>query len=322
MSHSGHWYQTPHILSDLPLRGDDEPSFRFDDYAATFARLIADPNTPTPFTIGISGPWGSGKTTLLRRIESWLQWGRGKKPPFANPDEKSNSFRVCKTVWFDAWRYDDEDELLVALVRIILNSMRKDGLENKLKSLREDPNRPKYNWATMFLHAFQLNFGGLRFHLDPKEYESVSPFKTHTAFFDYFDEAFERLLALWIHGKNRYESLKDVASYIKNPLFKSYELIDEKKKSAEIGYWLSSFHIRNGYMTEAVRILEKEAFERLKLNRIQIKCDEENKASFGVAKKCGYKYEGKLREDVFNEYFNDFRNTLVFSKLKSEYKKK
>ena len=98
--------------------------------------------------------------------------------------------------------------------------------------------------------------------------------------------------------------------------------ISEKKKSAEIGYWLSSSYTRQGYMTEAVRILEKEAFENMDINRIQIRCDERNKASFGVAKKCDYKYEGKLREDDFSEYFNDLRNTLVFSKLKSEYKKK
>lgn len=75
-------------------------------------------------------------------------------------------------------------------------------------------------------------------------------------------------------------------------------------------------------MTEAIRILEKEGFENMGLNRIQIKCDEENKASFGLAKKCGYRYEGKLREDSFNEYFKNFRNTLISSKLKSEYKKK
>jgi RimJ/RimL family protein N-acetyltransferase len=98
--------------------------------------------------------------------------------------------------------------------------------------------------------------------------------------------------------------------------------INEEKKSCEIGYWLSSSHIRNGYMTEAVKILEKQVFEKLKLNRIQIKCDERNEASFGVAKKCDYKYEGKLREVSFSEYFNDFRNMLIFSKLKSEYYQK
>ncbi len=112
--------------------------------------------------------------------------------------------------------------------------------------------------------------------------------------------------------------------FIKNEYIGNISLFDinEKKKSAEIGYWLSSFHTRKGYMTEAVKILEIEAFEKLKLNRIQIKCDEKNEASSGLAKKCGYKYEGKFRENAFSEHFNDFRNTLVFSKLKSEYKKK
>lgn len=98
--------------------------------------------------------------------------------------------------------------------------------------------------------------------------------------------------------------------------------INEKNKSAEIGYWLASSHTRNGYMTEAVKILEKEAFEKMNLNRIQIKCDERNKASSGVAEKCGYKFEGKFRQDSFSGHFNDFRNTLVYSKLKSEYTKK
>jgi len=96
--------------------------------------------------------------------------------------------------------------------------------------------------------------------------------------------------------------------------------IDRKKKSAEIGYWLSSKFTRKGYTTEAVKILEKEFFAN-GLNRIQIKCDERNIASSGVAKKCGYVFEGKFREDSYSEYFKDFRNTLVFSKLKSGFKK-
>jgi len=29
----------------------------------------------------------------------------------------------------------------------------------------------------------------------------------------------------------------------------------------------------------------------------------------------------KFREDSYSEYFKDFRNTLVFSKLKSDFKK-
>ena len=96
--------------------------------------------------------------------------------------------------------------------------------------------------------------------------------------------------------------------------------INQKNHSAEMGYWLSAHHVRKGYMTEAVQILEKEAFTHLNLNRIQICCDEQNQASAGVAKKCGYKYEGILREYRFSEYFGEFRNKIFFSKLRSEYK--
>jgi len=98
--------------------------------------------------------------------------------------------------------------------------------------------------------------------------------------------------------------------------------IDKKKKSGEIGYWLSKKFTRQGYMTEAVGVLEREAFVNGGLNRIQIKCDERNIPSAKTAKKCGYLFEGKRREDDYSEYYKDFRNTLVFSKLKSDFKKK
>lgn len=97
--------------------------------------------------------------------------------------------------------------------------------------------------------------------------------------------------------------------------------INQRNKSAEIGYWLSSKFTRNGYMTEAVKIVEKEFFISMQLNRIYIKCDERNLGSVGVAKKCKYKSEARLREDTYSEYFKDFRNTLIFSKLKKEFKK-
>lgn len=92
-----------------------------------------------------------------------------------------------------------------------------------------------------------------------------------------------------------------------------------ENKSAEIGYWLSLAHTRKGYMTEAVKILEKMAFDYLELNRIQIKVDDENQASKGVAQKSHYILEGNLREYAYNKYFNSSRNLEIFSKLKSEY---
>jgi tRNA A37 threonylcarbamoyladenosine biosynthesis protein TsaE len=208
-------WATPKILSDSPLRDTDEARFHFDEFAVTLARLIADPETRTPLTIGISGKWGSGKTTLLRRAQKLLdETNKRRKPSFANEDETKSSFRKCKTVWFDAWKYNDEDELLVALVRTILYKMQNGELKDKFKAfLGQDEIEPTYDFISMFINAFQFKFGGLgaemQVKFDPEKHKEESPFKTHTSLFDYFDTAFENLLALWVHGKADYQKIKE-----------------------------------------------------------------------------------------------------------------
>ena len=201
-------YQTPEILHDAPLHDRRTADFHFDDFAATLARLIASPKTETPLAIGINGSWGSGKTSLLLRVRNMLdqpngQDGKGEHR-FASGEEKS--FRKCKTVWFDAWKYNEADALLVALVRVILQEMKKDRLMDKLNAWLEDPNQPSYDSVAMFINAFEFSFGGLglglKFKPDPQKHEKPSRFEQHTAFFDYFNEAFERLLALWVQGKS------------------------------------------------------------------------------------------------------------------------
>ncbi len=194
-------YQTPEIMHDAPLQDHKSADFHFDDFAATLARLVASPKTATPLVIGINGAWGSGKTSLLLRVKNMLDFPKGKggkeSHRFAHEEEKA--FRACKTVWFDAWKYNDEKELLVALARVILHAMKRDGFINKLKAWDQDPNQPTYDLLGMFLNSFQASFGGLgaefKFQVDPKKYETPSKFEEYTAFFDYFSEAFERLLA-------------------------------------------------------------------------------------------------------------------------------
>jgi ribosomal-protein-serine acetyltransferase len=79
--------------------------------------------------------------------------------------------------------------------------------------------------------------------------------------------------------------------------------IKKESRSCEMGYWLSSKFAGKGYMSEAVNILEKEAFENLNMNRIELHIDTENIASEKVAKKNNYTYEGSLREYSYSEYF-------------------
>ncbi|MEA2077482.1 MAG: GNAT family protein [Candidatus Marinimicrobia bacterium] len=95
--------------------------------------------------------------------------------------------------------------------------------------------------------------------------------------------------------------------------------MSQENHCGELGYWLTESSTGHGYMREAVRILEKECFTSLNLHRIQITCDVLNEASTKVIKACAYTYEGTLREDMYDPYHDRMRNTLMFSKLRSEF---
>lgn len=95
--------------------------------------------------------------------------------------------------------------------------------------------------------------------------------------------------------------------------------ISKENKSGEIGYWLDKKFCGRGYMTQSVKILEKECFEELELERVQIRCDLENLASASVAEKAGYTLEGVMRNKEYKKYFREFRSMKYYAKLKEEY---
>ncbi len=199
-------WHTPNILHDWPLKDRDEALFNFDEFAITLARLAADKRTPTPLTIGVSGPWGSGKTTLLRRIKRLLDETAVLYDPaqpavmqvcssHENPQE---TFRPCRTVWFNAWKYNDEDALLVALIRRILQEMAADDWFSKAAAKVFDPTYPRRDVVNTVLGWFSLKLSGDGLQLGtgtPQE----TPLAQKTAVLDLFDEAFDRLLAAWVH---------------------------------------------------------------------------------------------------------------------------
>ena len=198
---------TPLVLHDAPLRQSDTAYFHFDQFAMTLARLIASKDTRTPLAIGISGAWGSGKTTLLQRTRQQLDATAAladrSKPvmlDFCNPNETpEQSFRICRTVWFNAWKYTKEDELLVALIRVILNTMADSGLSDKVVGKLLDPRHPRYNVISTLLSMFKIKLGNVEVGVDPEKYKTASPLGTHAALLDAFDDAFEMLMAAWVH---------------------------------------------------------------------------------------------------------------------------
>lgn len=90
-------------------------------------------------------------------------------------------------------------------------------------------------------------------------------------------------------------------------------------KRAEIGYWLDTDYTGKGVMSEAVGLIEEELFSN-DFNRIVIHTDVLNVKSAKIPQRLGYICEGILRQEIYSEPNNRFRDLKVFSKLKSDLK--
>ena len=100
-------------------------------------------------------------------------------------------------------------------------------------------------------------------------------------------------------------------SIILNTWAKRHTCADVGLAIAEKDRW------RKGYGTEVVGLLLKEIFEQLNLHRAIWWTFAENKGSIALAKKMGFKEEGRLRENQF--FDNQFHDTVVLGLLKTEY---
>lgn len=64
----------------------------------------------------------------------------------------------------------------------------------------------------------------------------------------------------------------------------------------EVGYWLETLYVGNGYATEIVSALTQFAFNTFNAVRVQIRAQCDNYKSISVAKRCGYQYEATLKK--------------------------
>jgi RimJ/RimL family protein N-acetyltransferase len=62
-----------------------------------------------------------------------------------------------------------------------------------------------------------------------------------------------------------------------------------------LGYWVRVTEQGHGYVTEAVRLITTYAFDSLGARRVEIRCDARNVRSANVARRCGFEFEGHLR---------------------------
>lgn len=98
----------------------------------------------------------------------------------------------------------------------------------------------------------------------------------------------------------------------------AYFLVDSKNHFAEIEYCIGSAFQCKGYATEATKAVICYGFDKMNLHKVQICTKEINTASKRVIEKCGFSYEGTLR-DYF--YMNgEYVGRLYYSILRKEYK--
>lgn len=75
--------------------------------------------------------------------------------------------------------------------------------------------------------------------------------------------------------------------------------IDTENSRAEIGYVLNPDYWNNGYASEAVRAVIEYLFNVIGVNKVEARIMTGNLPSASVLKKCGLRFEGCLKQELF-----------------------
>ncbi|HUY58394.1 MAG TPA: GNAT family N-acetyltransferase [Solirubrobacteraceae bacterium] len=94
--------------------------------------------------------------------------------------------------------------------------------------------------------------------------------------------------------------------------------VSQTQMAAATGYWLAREARGHGYISRAVRVLARWAFDDLELARLELTADPENVASQRVAERCGFRKEGHLRSDIVVRHSGQRRDSLVYGLLPGE----
>lgn len=107
----------------------------FEPYVDSLSELIVEKGI-TPFTIGVFGTWGTGKTSLMRMLEKKLE---------SSNNESSNN---VKTVWFNAWKFEEREQIWTALIQTILDHLELSIGQKAKREIQEL--RDRVEWIQIF----------------------------------------------------------------------------------------------------------------------------------------------------------------------------
>lgn len=148
------------LLDDLPIA--EHGQFQFDKYAKALTSAIL--LSRTPMTFGIFGDWGTGKTSLMNMIKN-------------NIDNENSK---VLTVWFDAWRYEKEPNIVVPLLY---------SIRDQIIATRHTASDEIVNFLGKFLLALghgletSVKAGAVSIDYKPKEvYAALKEFEERKSF--------------------------------------------------------------------------------------------------------------------------------------------
>ena len=81
----------------------------------------------------------------------------------------------------------------------------------------------------------------------------------------------------------------------------------------EIGYWVRASATRQGIVTESTAALMRAGFEVCAADRIEIRIEPRNEASFGVPRKLGFVEEATLRRRLPGREGGPLRDVTIFT---------
>lgn len=101
--------------------------------------------------------------------------------------------------------------------------------------------------------------------------------------------------------------------------FGGFTSINREVGKAETYLFADPFHLHKGVGTRAKKLICKFGFEELGLNKLFFITNEDNYASIRVNEKCGFKLEGRMREEYLTKD-GLLKDRLYFGLLKDEWK--
>lgn len=86
----------------------------------------------------------------------------------------------------------------------------------------------------------------------------------------------------------------------------------------EVGYWIANDFARQGLTSEAAAALTKIGFETHKVRRMEIHTSPQNIASFGVARRIGYRHHAIVRNCVLSRV-SPVRDDTIWAMNREQY---